>query len=62
MLRSEFTYEGGERGWIGDNPFIYLDTSKVRSLGWKPKATIEEGVIRTVEYLQANPWVFAARD
>ena len=58
----EFTYEGGERGWIGDNPFIYLDTSKVRALGWKPKATIEEGVIKTVEYLQANPWVFAARD
>lgn len=58
----EFTYAGGERGWIGDNPFIYLDTKKVRSLGWAPKATIEEGVIKTVEYLQANPWVFNARD
>ena len=58
----EFTYAGGERGWIGDNPFIYLDTKKVRSLGWAPKATIEEGVIKTVEYLQANPWVFEARD
>ncbi len=57
-----FTYEGGERGWIGDNPFIYLDTAKVRSLGWEPKATIEEGVVKTVEYLEANPWVFAARD
>lgn len=56
------TYEGGERGWIGDNPFIYLDTKKVRSLGWKPKATIEEGIIKTVEYLQANKWVFDARD
>ncbi|MCR5357236.1 MAG: NAD-dependent epimerase/dehydratase family protein [Lachnospiraceae bacterium] len=58
----EFTYAGGERGWIGDNPFIYLDTKKVRSLGWKPKATIEEGVIKTVEYLTSNPWVFEARD
>ena len=58
----EFSYEGGERGWIGDNPFIYLDTQKVRSLGWKPEATIEEGVIKTVEYLMANPWVFKARD
>lgn len=57
-----FTYEGGERGWIGDNPFIYLDTAKVRSLGWEPKATIEDGVVKTVEYLEANPWVFAARD
>lgn len=58
----EFTYAGGERGWIGDNPFIYLDTKKVRSLGWTPKATIEEGVVKTVEYLMANQWVFEARD
>jgi len=60
-VRPEFTYAGGERGWIGDNPFIYLDTKKVRSLGWEPKATIEEGVVKTVEYLLANPWVFEAR-
>ncbi len=61
-VQPEFTYAGGERGWIGDNPFIYLDTAKVRSLGWKPQATIEEGVVKTVEYLLANPWVFSARD
>ncbi len=58
----ELSYAGGERGWIGDNPFIYLDTKKVRSLGWAPKASIQDGVEKTVEYLQANPWVFAARD
>lgn len=61
-VNPEFTYAGGERGWIGDNPFIYLDTQKVRSLGWTPKATIEDGVVKTVEYLLANPWVFDARD
>lgn len=54
----ELSYEGGERGWIGDNPFIYLDTKKVRALGWKPKYSISEGVIKTVEFLQENPWVF----
>ncbi len=58
----ELSYAGGERGWIGDNPFIYLDTKKVRSFGWTPKATIEEGVIKTVEYLMDNQWVFEARD
>jgi UDP-glucose 4-epimerase len=52
-------YTGGERGWIGDSPFIFLDTAKIRSLGWKPKLTIREGIIRTVAYLQENPWVLA---
>jgi UDP-glucose 4-epimerase len=51
----------GNRGWIGDNPFIFLDTKKVRSLGWEPKLTIHQAVIKTVDYLQANPWVSARR-
>ena len=48
------TYEGGERGWIGDSPFIYLDTAKVRKLGWKAKVSIREAVIKTLEYLKSN--------
>jgi UDP-glucose 4-epimerase len=55
------TYTGGERGWIGDSPFIFLDTVKVRSLGWKPKLSIREGVIRTLDYLTANPWLLDGR-
>lgn len=54
-------YAGGERGWIGDSPFIFLDCSKIRALGWQPKLTIREGIIRTLEYLQANPWVMERR-
>ncbi len=54
-------YAGGERGWIGDSPFIFLDTAKARSLGWRPKLTIRQGVEATVEYLHANPWLFEAR-
>ena len=54
-------YSGGDRGWIGDSPFIFLDTRKIRSLGWKPKLTIRQGVIKTLEYLKANPHVFDAR-
>jgi UDP-glucose 4-epimerase len=50
-------YTGGDRGWIGDSPFIFLETAKIRSLGWKPKLTIREGIIRTLEYLQANTWL-----
>jgi UDP-glucose 4-epimerase len=54
----EREYTGGDRGWIGDSPFIFLDTKKVRSLGWKPKLTIRQGVEKTVEYLASNPWLF----
>ena len=54
-------YGGGERGWIGDNPFIFLDTTRIRALGWKPRLTIQEGIVRTVEYLRANPHVLETR-
>lgn len=54
-------YSGGDRGWIGDNPFIFLDTAKVRGLGWRPKLTIREGVLRTLEYLKAHPELFEVR-
>jgi UDP-glucose 4-epimerase len=57
----EREYTGGDRGWIGDSPFIFLDTTKVRSLGWKPKLTIRQGVERTVDYLAASPWLFERR-
>ena len=54
-------YSGGDRGWIGDNPFIFLDTKKIQALGWRPKFDIEQGVIRTVQYLKNNEWVFDSR-
>jgi UDP-glucose 4-epimerase len=57
----ERSYTGGERGWIGDSPFIFLDTARIRALGWKPKLSIREGVIKTVDYLRANPWLFDER-
>ncbi|MDE7310470.1 MAG: GDP-mannose 4,6-dehydratase [Eubacterium sp.] len=60
-LEPEFTYAGGDRGWVGDNPLIYLDTGKVRSLGWKPKYGIRDGVLKTVDFLENNEWVFEVR-
>lgn len=55
-------YSGGDRGWVGDNPIIFLDTKKILSLGWKPKYSIRDGVIKTVDYLRDNEWVFEARE
>jgi len=57
----QIQYSGGDRGWIGDNPFIFLNTKKILSLGWKPKFTIYDGVIMTLKYFYANEWIFEKR-
>ncbi len=31
-LSPELSYTGTERGWIGDNPFIFLDTNRIKNL------------------------------
>ncbi len=60
-LQPRLEYTGGERGWIGDNPFIFLETKKIRATGWKPELTIKQGIGRTLEWLQANQWVYETR-
>jgi UDP-glucose 4-epimerase len=56
----ELRFSGGSRGWIGDNPFIYLDTTKIRQTGWVPNFNIRYSVVETVEWLSANPLVLNA--
>ena len=60
-LQPRREYTGGERGWVGDSPFIFLDCQRIRSLGWRPTLTIPQAVQRTVAYLEANPWVLERR-
>ena len=60
-LSPKLEYTGGNKGWIGDNPFIFLDTQKIQATGWKPELTIEQGIIRTLRWLEANRWVYEAR-
>jgi UDP-glucose 4-epimerase len=57
----KLTYTGGPRGWVGDSPFIFLDCSKIRRLGWTPTLSIRDGIVRTLDYLRANSWVLEAR-
>ena len=57
-LKPKLEYSGGKKGWVGDNPFIFLDTKKIRATGWSSKLTIEQGIVRTLEWLQQNQWVF----
>jgi UDP-glucose 4-epimerase len=60
-LAPRLAYTGGERGWIGDSPFIFLDCRKIRALGWTPKVTIREGVVSTLRYLRENSWLLESR-
>lgn len=60
-IKPIINFTGGERGWIGDNPFIFLDTAKARKTGWTPKLTIQQSIIRTVEWMQDNEWVLEKR-
>ena len=60
-LKPERLYTGGERGWVGDSPFIFLDCSKARSFGWSPRHTLRESILLTLDYLQANPFLLEAR-
>jgi UDP-glucose 4-epimerase len=51
-------YTGGSRGWTGDSPLIHLDTARIRGLGWEPRLTIREGVLRTLQWLEQNEYAW----
>jgi UDP-glucose 4-epimerase len=56
-LHPEIQFSGGDRGWVGDNPFIFLQTKKIRETGWFPRFTIRESITETVKWLSENRWV-----
>lgn len=60
-LSPALEYTGGARGWVGDSPFILLDCRRIRALGWAPTVTIRDGIVRTLGYLRANPWLLETR-
>jgi UDP-glucose 4-epimerase len=53
-LHPKLTYSGGERGWVGDSPFILLDCSRIRSLGWRQRLTIKQAVLATIKFVSAD--------
>jgi UDP-glucose 4-epimerase len=58
-ISPERVYSGGQRGWIGDNPFIFLDCSRMNSLGWRAKHTVRDSIRTTLRWLQENPAVLS---
>ena len=53
-LHPRLTYSGGERGWVGDSPFILLDCSRIRALGWRPRLTIQQAILTTIKSVSAE--------
>jgi UDP-glucose 4-epimerase len=51
-------YSGGRRGWAGDSPLIHLRCERIRALGWSPRLSIRESIERTLEWFDANPYVW----
>lgn len=45
------TYTGGDRGWVGDVPRFRYDTRKMSRLGWSPRLTSAQAVVRAIDEL-----------
>ena len=58
-LSPKIVFGTEDRGWIGDNPFTFLDIGKAKSFGWTPTISIEESVAQTVQFLLENDWVLS---
>ena len=57
-IQPNLNFGNGNRGWIGDNPHIHLDVSKITGLGWRPKYTLKQAIHSTCDYLTNNRWIF----
>jgi UDP-glucose 4-epimerase len=53
---------GGVRGWLGDSPFVHLDTSRMKELGWRASTPIPESIRATVRFLVEHPEIVEARE
>jgi UDP-glucose 4-epimerase len=60
-VKPKLEFTGGDKGWVGDNPFIFLETKRIRETGWEPALTIRDAVVRTLEWLMENQWVLDRR-
>jgi UDP-glucose 4-epimerase len=47
-------YTGGDRGWIGDNPVVYLSIEKMKRLGWKPRMAPRDVIKLTAKWTRGE--------
>ena len=61
-VEPEIAFGTEDRGWVGDNPFTWLDVSKARERGWEARLGIQESIELTVNWLVANQWALDVGD
>jgi UDP-glucose 4-epimerase len=44
-------YTGGDRGWVGDVPRFLYDIEKLSRLGWTPRLSSAQAVVRSIDEL-----------
>jgi UDP-glucose 4-epimerase len=54
LKRVRRTYTGGKGGWVGDNPVVRLDVTRMRTLGWSAVTPSDVAIRRTVRWTVAN--------
>ena len=47
-------YAGGDRGWVGDVPRFAYSAERLAQLGWKPRLSSDEAVLRAATELAAE--------
>ena len=60
VAASSSTRAASAAGWATARSSSWIARACAQ-LGWKPALSIEQGIVRTLEYLRANPWVLEAR-
>ena len=53
-VKTAVKYGEGDRGWVGDVPYTFLDGSRLASLGWQPKMKSDEAVRRAITEIIAE--------
>ena len=53
LANVKYEHTGGERGWKGDMPFVFLDNKKLKACGWKPSMGSKQAVLRAAKEMLA---------
>jgi UDP-glucose 4-epimerase len=51
---TRIVYTGGDRGWVGDVPRFRYSTERLSNLGWRPKLSSDEAVLRAIDEITSS--------